>query len=211
MKNNALWVCRQSSTCHFSCYEKQSNKNLYTGAVEAFLNTGQSIPLCCIRKDGERNYAKIKVVTDIKKENYGRPFFICSKGFNPCSYFEWGDKKIPEVPLCEHEQPSRMFTVKKGQNKDRSFFRCRERDTEKRCKFFKWSEDMDAPNIQQTHTAFLSAENPSLFGSNFDAHKKELLEKRFSSPLEQHHVSSSTDESKAETFVRKRKIPILSE
>ena len=55
MKNNALWVCRQSSTCHFSCYEKQSNKNLYTGAVEAFLNTGQSIPLCCIRKDGERN------------------------------------------------------------------------------------------------------------------------------------------------------------
>ena len=172
MKNNALWVCRQSSTCHFSCYEKQSNKNLYTGAVEAFLNTGQSIPLCCIRKDGERNYAKIKVVTDIKKENYGRPFFICSKGLNPCSYFEWGDQKIPEVPLCEHEQPSRMFTVKKGQNKDRSFFRCRERDTEKRCKFFKWSEDMDAPDIQQTHTA---------------------------------------DESKAETFVRKRKIPMLSE
>ena len=161
MKNNALWVCRQPSTCHFSCSEKQSDKYLYTGAVEAFLNTGQSIPLCCISKGGERNYAKIKVTTDINKENYGRPFFVCSKGFDPCSYFEWGDQKIPETPLCEHQQSSRMFTVKKeGPNKDRSFFRCRERDTEKRCKFFKWSEDVDAPDIHQTHLAFLRAEQP---------------------------------------------------
>ena len=144
MKNNVLWVCRQPSTCHFSCFEKQSDKDLYITGVKAFLNTGQSIPLCCISKDGERNYAKIKVVRDINKKNYGRPFFVCSKGFDPCSYFEWGDQKIPETPLCEHQQSSQMFTVKKeGPNKNRKFFCCRERDTEKRCKFFKWTEDVE--------------------------------------------------------------------
>ena len=121
MKNNALWVCSQSSTCHFSCYEKQSDKDLYIGGVKAFLNTWQSNPLCCISKDGEHNYAKIKVVKDINKKNYGRPFFVCSKGFDPCSYFEWGDQKIPETPLCEHQQSSQMFTVKKkGQIKTES-------------------------------------------------------------------------------------------
>ena len=69
----------------------------------------------------------------------------------------------------------------------------------------------DPPDIHQTHIAFLRAEHPSLFGPNSDAYKKELFKKRLSSPLQQHLVSSSTDESKAETFVKKRKIPILSE
>ena len=152
MKNNALWVCSQSSTCHFSCYEKQSDKDLYIGGVKAFLNTWQSNPLCCISKDGEHNYAKIKVVKDINKKNYGRPFFVCSKGFDPCSYFEWGDQKIPETPLCEHQQSSQMFTVKKeGPNKNRKFFCCRERDTEKRCKFFKWVEDVEEEEDPLAH------------------------------------------------------------
>ena len=143
-KNNALWICRQPSTCHFWCFEKQSSKDLYLAAVEAFLNTGQNIPLCCISKGSEHNYAKIKVVTEINNENRGRPYFVCSKSFDPCSYFAWGDQEIPVTPLCEHLQSSRMFTVKKeGPNKGRSFFRCRERDAEKRCKFFKWSEDVD--------------------------------------------------------------------
>ena len=258
-----MWVCMQPSTCHFSCSEDQ--KYLYTSGVEDFLNTGQSRPLCCMGEDGVRNYAKMKVVTTMEKASFTRPFFVCSKEADLCSYFEWGDQRIDETPLCEHQQPSRLFTVKKGRNKDRSFFCCRERD-EKRCKFFKWTEDVeedplvpgyielfsnppsykytvkktgaqftsyekdrkkayaefirskrkedtrnDPPDIHQTHIAFLRAEQPSLFGSNSDVCKKKLLEKRFSSPLQQHLVSSSTDESKAETFVKKRKIPILSE
>ena len=257
-----MWVCMQPSTCHFSCSEDQ--KYLYTSGVEDFLNTGQSRPLCCMGEDGVRNYAKMKVVTTMEKASFTRPFFVCSKEADPCSYFEWGDQRIDETPLCEHQQPSRLFTVKKeGRNKDRSFFCCRERD-EKRCKFFKWTEDVeedplvsgyielfsnppsykytvkktgaqftsyekdrkkayaefirskrkedtrnDPPDIHQTHIAFLRAEQPSLF-SNSDVCKKKLLEKRLSSPLQQHLVSSSTDESKAETFVKKRKIPILS-
>ena len=259
-KNGTSWVCVQPSTCRFSCSEDQ--KYLYAGAVEDFLNTGQSRPLCCMGEDGVRNYAKMKVVTDVEKASFTRPFFVCSKEADPCSYFEWGDQRIIKTPLCQHQQPSRLFTVKKeGQNKDRSFFCCRERD-EKRCKFFKWTEDVeedplvsgyielfsnppsykytvkktgaqftsyekdrkkayaefvrskrkgdtrdDPPDIHQTHIAFLRTEHPFLFESNSDAYMKELLEKRLSSPLQQHLVSSSTDESKA----KKRKIPILSE
>ena len=149
-KNGTLWVCMQPSTCHFSCSEDQ--KYLYAGAVEDFLNTGQSRPLCCMGEDGTRNYAKMKVVTDIGKENFTRPFFVCSKVIDPCSYFEWGDQKIPETPLCEHQKPSRLFTVKKeGRNKDRSFFCCRERDDEKRCKFFKWTEDVEEDPLASGH------------------------------------------------------------
>ena len=254
-KNGSSWVCVQPSTCHFSCSEDQ--KYLYTGAVEDFLSTGQSRPLCCMGEDNVRNYAKMKVVTDMGKESFTRPFFVCSKEVDPCSYFEWGDQKILETPLCKHQQPSRMFTVKKeGPNKDRSFFCCRERD-ENRCKFFKWvNEDVeedplmpgcmvlfsnppsykytlkkngamftshekdrkkayaefirskrkeDAPDFLQGHMEFLRTEHPSLFGPNSDAYKKELLEKRLSSPLQQHHVSSTDDSKDNEPVVKKRK------
>ena len=118
LKNNTLWICGQPSTCHFWCLEKQSSKDLYLAAVAVFLNTNQDIPFCCISKGGKHNYAKIKVVTEINNENRDRPYFVCSKSFDPCSYFAWGDQEIPVTPLCEHLQPSRMFTVKKeGQNK----------------------------------------------------------------------------------------------
>ena len=126
-------------TCHFSCSEDQ--KYLYGGAVEDFLSTGQTRPLCCMGENYVRNYAKMKVVTDMEKENFARPFFVCSKKDDPCSYFEWGDQEIVETPLCKHQWPSRMLKVKKeGPNKDRSFFCCRE-PAEHRCKFFKWVDD----------------------------------------------------------------------
>ena len=227
-KGLTLWVCQQPSTCHFSCSEDQ--KYLYGGAVEDFLNTAQPRPLCCMGEDYVRNYAKMKVVTDMSKESFARPFFVCSKKNDQCNYFEWGDQRIIETPLCKHGKPSRMLKVKKeGPNKDRSFFCCRERE-ENRCKFFKWiggdaEEDPlmpgsitlfsmppsykytlkktgamftshekdrkkayaeflrskrkeDAPDIHQTHIAFLRTEHPSLFGPFTDDYKKELLEKR---------------------------------
>ena len=74
------------------------------GVVERFLSTNQHRPRCCgvtpeASKIGlvmdrrspyfgqrepspVRNYAKMKVVTDMEKESYGRPFFVCSKEKN---------------------------------------------------------------------------------------------------------------------------------
>ena len=129
-------------------------------------------------EDGVRNYAKMKVVTDMEKENFTRPFFVCSKKDDPCSYFEWGDQRIIETPLCKHGQPSRLFTVKKeGPNKDRSFFSCRERD-ENRCKFFKWTEDVEEDPLAPGHIELFSMPPSYKYtvkktGAMFTSHEKD--------------------------------------
>ena len=138
-----------NSPCHFKCSEDEAE--LYGKAVKKFLTTKQARPKCCavkrfLMKDGVeipevtgvRNYAKMKVVTDMEKESFGRPFFVCSKRKERCNYFAWGDKIIVERPLCEHGNPSQLLTVKKeGPNKDRKFFGCAEQK-ENRCDFLEW-------------------------------------------------------------------------
>ena len=100
--------------------------------------------------------------------------------------------------------PSYKYTVKKTG----AMFTSHEKDRKKAyAEFIRSKRKEDAPDIHQTHIAFLRTEHPSLFGPNSDAYKKELLEKRLGSPLQQNLVSS-TDESKAETFAKKRKIPV---
>ena len=141
------------------CSEDQAH--LYDKAVKEFLATKQDRPKCCAVKipgqrtvrtlvnDGGnveipevavvRNYAKMKVVTDMEKESFGRPFFVCSKEKDRCDYFAWGDQIIVERPLCKHGNPSLLMTVKKeGPNKGRKFFRCAEQKKENDCDFFEW-------------------------------------------------------------------------
>ena len=145
-----FWYCKQSSTCHFELCGYDKYKALYCDGVKTFLATNQELPKCCaVNKSPmndehgvERNNAKMKVVT-MKKESFGRPYFVCSKENNRCNYFEWGDQIIVEKPLCKHGNPSRMLVVKKeGPNKGRKFFCCAEQK-EKDCKFFKWFEDQE--------------------------------------------------------------------
>ena len=152
-----FWYCKKSnspSECHFKCTEDDAE--LYDKAVKEFLATKQERPKCCAIKstlvDDEvtvemphlgRRYAKMKVVTDTKKESFGRPFFVCSisKPNQRCNYFAWGDQIIVESPLCEHGKSSRLLTVKKeGPNKDRKFFGCAEKK-ENRCDFFEWFKE----------------------------------------------------------------------
>ena len=159
-KNGKVWYCAHpGSSCHFKCYEDEAE--LYAKAVKEFLATKQARPKCCAIKstlvDAEvtvemphlgRRYAKMKVVTDTKKESFGRPFFVCPikymykcKPNEACNYFAWGDQTIVERPLCEHGKPSRLLTVKKeGPNKDRKFFVCDEQK-ENQCDFFKWFKE----------------------------------------------------------------------
>ena len=128
---------------------------LYAKGVKEFLATKQDRPKCCaitstlVTNEGNvemphlgRRYAKMKVVTDKEKESFGRPFFVCPSELDPCNFFAWGDQKIPETPLCKHQWASRMFTVKKGPNKDRKFFCCAEQKGN-RCKFFQWFEELE--------------------------------------------------------------------
>ena len=160
-ENGTFWFCNQPSSCHLVYSEDQTY--LYDKAVKEFLATKQPLPKCCKVEDAnlkqapdgsvwcERNYAKMRVVTDMEKASFARPFFVCSKEDDKCNYFEWGDERIIPKPLCKHGKPCRLQKVKKeGRNKDRNFLCCAE-PKEKSCKFFKWinksrpREDIEDP------------------------------------------------------------------
>ena len=85
-----------------------------------------------LRKHGE--LAKIRVVKNLLKSNYGRPFFVCSDQSNPCSFWVWGDVRPIAKPKCRHGFPCVIRKVKKETiNKDRLFFCCAQEDS---CNYF---------------------------------------------------------------------------
>ena len=87
-----------------------------------------------LRKHGE--LAKIRVVKNLLKSNYGRPFFVCSDQSNPCSFWVWGDVRPIAKPKCRHGFPCVIRKVKKETiNKDRLFFCCAQEDS---CNYFEW-------------------------------------------------------------------------
>ena len=105
-----------------------------------------------------RRSAQIKAVTDLENDNFGRPFFVCSKKTDPCRYFPWGDQAIIPRPLCEHGEPCHMQKEwKEGPNKGRYFFSCAKPSSYNPargpCKFFKWMEAEDQREIAEDTSA----------------------------------------------------------
>jgi hypothetical protein len=66
-------------------------------------------PIC----ESHHKPAKFRVVKDIQKESYGRPYFTCAERENTCSLWMWADEKQVEKPNCHHGQPCVMKKVKK--------------------------------------------------------------------------------------------------
>ena len=130
-ENGTFWFCNQPEKCYFVCSDEQAH--IYDAAIKAFLATNQPIPTCCRGEKTSRGKAKMKVVTDMEKPNFGRPFFVCPKKNNSCQYFEWGDQQIIKKPLCEHGKPCRLITIKRG----RMLFDCNE-PWKNRCTFRQW-------------------------------------------------------------------------
>ena len=141
-----FWFCGEPSSCNFICSEDQAC--LYDKNIKDFLATNQERPVCCSvgpEAPTKRNYARFRVVSDIGKQNFGRPFFTCPK-----DYFEWGDQTIVTTPLCKHEKPCKLQKVKKeGRNQGRRFFCCPEQK-ENGCKFFKWVETPEPKQTDET-------------------------------------------------------------
>ena len=108
--NGLFWFCNQNPTCHLICSEDEGY--LFETAIDTFHKTDQPQPKCC----GD-NLAKLRVVKDMMKESYGRPFFVCSKDANKCEYFEWADEIILPKPRCYHNEACRSWTVKKEGSK----------------------------------------------------------------------------------------------
>ena len=155
---NGLCSC-VCSFCHFFCTEEDAF--VYDQAVKKFLATKQPQPLCCMSEGIVHNYAQMKANTDMKSDNFGRPFFVCSKKVDPCYYFAWEDEVIIPRPLCEHGKPCDIQKERKeGPNKGRLFFSCAEPSSYNPargpCKFFKWMETEDEREIaEDTGAEFL--------------------------------------------------------
>ena len=104
--------------------------------------------------------AKMRVVKNLLKSNYGRPFFVCSDQANPCSFWVWGDVQAAAKPKCRHGFLSVIRKVKKETvNKDRLFFCCAQNDS---CNYFEWVPEepyatLNSPNQKSNKMA--SAKN----------------------------------------------------
>ncbi|CAB4017009.1 endonuclease 8-like 3 [Paramuricea clavata] len=123
---------------------------MYTRAVAAFRASGSIHPVC----PTHQKYAKLCVVKDTMKDNYGRPFFVCSERKNPCKFWQWGDVFEGPRPLCQHGMVCCERKVKKdGPNQNRLFYCCPKDDS---CGFFEWKQQ--GPRV--TNTGIVLFSNP---------------------------------------------------
>ena len=114
-KNGTFWACSQKPSCNFFCSEKDGF--LYEQAIARWKRLGYTeLPRCPIHL----TYARMKVVKDITKDPYGRPFFVCGDEKTPCAFWMWGD--VEPNPPCHHGYPSKERKVKKGVTKDVCFY-----------------------------------------------------------------------------------------
>ena len=84
-QNGSFWFCNQSPSCHFFCPEDEGY--LFEKAIESWKSTKQPHPRC----DGHQKLVRMRVVKNLLKPTYGRPFFVCSDKTNPCSYWAMCD------------------------------------------------------------------------------------------------------------------------
>ena len=87
----------------------------------AWKSTRQAQP----RGEKHNKLAKMRVVKNLLRANYGRPFFVCSEQTNPCSFWACGDVQAVAKPKCRHGFQCAIRNVKKeAVNKDLLFFCC---------------------------------------------------------------------------------------
>ena len=147
-QKGSFWSCNQNPSCYFLCSNDESY--LYEKAAAAWKYKKQPHPRC--EKHGK--LAKMHVVKNLLKSNYGRPFFVCSDQWNPCSFWAWGYVRPIAKPKCRHGFPCVIRKVKKETiNKDRLFFCCAKKDS---CNYFEWvpeepycSAGLPPPGIKQ--------------------------------------------------------------
>jgi hypothetical protein len=119
-------------------------------AVSAFRASGSIHPVC----PTHQKFAKLCVVKDTMKDNYGRPFFVCSERKNPCKFWQWGDVFEGPRPVCQHGMVCCERKVKKdGPNQNRLFYCCPKEDS---CGFFEWKPQ--EPRV--TNTGIVLFSNP---------------------------------------------------
>ena len=127
--NGTFFYCGQKPSCNFFC--PQNDCSYFQNAINLWKNSNCPQPECHIHN----RLAKMRVVKDILKPNFGRPFFICSAKENPCSFWQWADVLKPN---CYHGLQCFVRKVKKdGPNHGRLFYTCSQGKDDS-CGFFEW-------------------------------------------------------------------------
>ena len=116
-----FFVCdnKNVNSCEFFCPEQDCD--VFKTAIYLWKYNGAIHPVC----HAHQQAAKMRVVKDITKQNYGRPYFVCCFRSDPCNFWQWGDQiEIPR-PKCRHGLETRIHKVKKvGNNHGRLFYCC---------------------------------------------------------------------------------------
>ena len=132
-----FWFCGETPSCEFFCHDEDCY--LFTRAMEC---------------PTHQRLAKLRVVKDKMKDNYGRPFFTCSDRHDPCNFWQWGDIYESPRARCKHGMVCTVRKVKKeGPTQNRLFYCCPQMDS---CRFFEWKEI--EPRV--TKTGFVLFSNP---------------------------------------------------
>ncbi len=101
----SFWFCSQNPSCNFFCSEDEGY--LFEKAINTCNSTQQSCPEC----DEHCKLAKMRIMKNVMNANYGRPIFVCS-------FWVWGDVKIPSRSACRHGLQCVIRELKKeGTNK----------------------------------------------------------------------------------------------
>ena len=129
-QKGSFWFCNQNPSCNFFCSKDEGYLlRKSRSRLEIYKTTAS-------RCEKHGKFVKMRVVKNLLKSNYGRPFFVCSDQTNPCSFWTWGDVQHVAKPKCRHGFPSVIRKVKKETiNKDRLFFCCAQ---EHSCNYFEW-------------------------------------------------------------------------
>ena len=93
-QKGSFWFRNQNPSCNFFCSKDDSY--LYEKAAAAWKSTKQPHPCC----EKHSKLAKMRVVKNLLKPSYGRPFFVCSDKSNTCSFWAWGDVRPITKPGC---------------------------------------------------------------------------------------------------------------
>ena len=111
----------------------QNDCSYFENAIAMWRNSNSLQPRC----HDHKKLAKMRVVKDISKPSFGRPFFVCSDKEKPCSFWQWGDVIRP---LCYHGEHCSTRKVKKeGINYGRLFYVC-SKGKEESCGYFEWRD-----------------------------------------------------------------------
>ena len=129
-----------------SLFCSKDNGYLYEKSIVAWKCTNQPHAVC----GGHNKLAQMRVVKDMMKESYGRPFFVCSERNSPCTFWQGGDVQPLTRPMCRHGFSCAVLKVKRASTRS-CVFRL-PNGKKNSCDYFKWAPEEEDVSMQPVNS-----------------------------------------------------------